>query len=410
MRDLDDLLDPVVSRQATEATRTPDFAVVARRGRYRRRRARAMAVGAVAAAVAAVSLVGTRVAQDNAAPEPADRIQRFEGPDGELARAIESGDASPGTKVPSRDGSVLLTAWTVNDIEGFDPRDDDSTLSSYGYTLRVDGETYWSKLYDDVSILWPETVGDDAYVVLRTRQADLVDPSGIQPLTFSKTPIDVADPAIDAIVPMLTVRGRYFAIDRETATAAPVRELDGVGPGCGGGTRALVADGNVWALGGSDDLVRYGADGTTSTYRYQTRASTYADTIVQYGDRIGVVWFGAGGDLRVSVPDPTSSEVATYDYPDVGRRCGFYAAVLPDGRLLLIIGRNAVIRSTDETWALAQLSRMPAVLRDAWPSDLLPAGDRVCAGTMGILGAPTEPRDQVCTTDGLHWEPTQLGS
>jgi hypothetical protein len=405
MRDLDDLLDPVVSRQATEAARTPDFAVVARRGRYRRRRARAMAVGAVAAAVAAVSLVGTRVAQDNAAPEPADRIQRFEGPDGELARAIESGDASPGTKVPSQDGSVLLTEWHVTDIDAFDPRDEDSRVMRYGYTILVDGETRWSELYDE-TIIYSAVVGDDTYVVLRGRHADLVDPEGIRPLTFSRTPADIADPDIDAIVPMLVVYGRYYVVDRESATVAPVRELDGVGPGLGG-TRVVRTDaGDVWALAGSryvHDVVRYGADGTTTRYRYASSELRAPTTLVPHGDRVGVVRaFGREHlDLRVSVPDPTSTRVATYDYPDVGGVLG--AAVLPDGRLL-IAGGDAIVRSTDASWDRAEAYPVPEAVLEAGATSFVTAGDRVCTRTAALLGGPGEAVDPICTTDGLHWQ------
>ena len=61
MRDLDELLDPVVSRKASAAARTPDFAAVERRGQQRRRRARAAAVGAVVAVAAVVSVVGSEM-------------------------------------------------------------------------------------------------------------------------------------------------------------------------------------------------------------------------------------------------------------------------------------------------------------------------------------------------------------
>jgi hypothetical protein len=409
MRDLDDLLDPVVSRRATEAARRPDFATVERRGRRRRQRARAVAVGAVVAAVATVSIVGTRVAQDQAAPEPAGRIG-FEGPNGELARAIATGDADPYAETPSRDGSVLLTGWTVLDVEAFDPNDEDSLVPRGGFTLRVDGETYWSKVYNDV-ITGLTVIGDDGYVVLHGRKADLVDPDGIQPLTFRKSPVDIADPEIDAIVPMLVKQGRHFGLDRESATVAPVAELDGVGPTCSGSGHGVVRTeaGEIWALdagAAAPSVVRYGADGSTS-YPYAGGLRVRGASLVEHGGQVGVVWVTPEGDVRVSVPGDTSEAVAGYDYPDVGGACSFGAAVLPDGRLLLL-GPDQVARSVDSTWAEAEA--FPQAHERAFAAT--GNEESVCFGGANDAGQPpmNERPDLMCTTDGLHWQRTEIGS
>jgi hypothetical protein len=110
MRDLDELLDPVVSRRASEAAGAPDFAAVARRGRQRRRRAQTMAIGAVVAVVAAVSVVGTQVVEDRAAPGPA-VPPGYDDPNGELQRAVEAGEAEVDSTAVGVDGATL-TVWS----------------------------------------------------------------------------------------------------------------------------------------------------------------------------------------------------------------------------------------------------------------------------------------------------------
>jgi hypothetical protein len=418
MRDLDDLLDPMVSRRASEAAHPPDFAAVERRGHQRQRRARVMALGAVVAVVAGIGVVGIHVASNRADPVPAERIEKFDDADGELAKAIEAGDAKPREKLVDRNGSVLLTTWEIPPPGGYDPRSSTGPVPEFGYTLRVDGQTLWSSLYD-TGFLAPTAIGDDAFIIASVNGEDLVTARGIRPLTVSETPVDIGSSDADAFLStvsgggtsvLLAAPSAYLAIDLESATAAPVSELDGIDPGCGDPPVVRTDSGDVWALKRRDDvyeLVRYGADGTTSSYRYARQAESTAAALVEHRGRVGVVWNALGRDRRVSVPGQSPGSISTYDYPDGGGRC-LSPVVLPDGRLL-IVGAE-VIRSADASWQTAATHPLPSIFQGfvTWP--IVPAGDEICTSTAAIeIGQTTVP-EPMCTTDGLKWHPGQIGS
>jgi hypothetical protein len=409
MRDLDELLDPTVSRRASAAARTPDFAVVERRGLQRRRRARALAVGAAVAVVAAASVVGAQLSSDRLNTEPA-VPPGFDDSDGELAQAIDNGDALVESKVPSGDGDSLLTVWSVLDSDQVDP-DDPNWLTQYGVTLRVGGRTYWSEIRN--GLVQISAVGSDEFLINRAKRADLIGPDGIRHVRFSDAPADLADPEIDAIGPYLIVRGDYFAIDVESATAAPIPELGEVAPGCNNLWRsALRTDqGQLWALerdGDRHELVRHRPDGSETSYVYATQSGGSAASLVQYGGQVAVVWLAPGQDLRVSIPGESSEDIAGYDYPDVGPFCSYGAAVLPDGRLL-VHGADAVARSTDVGWQEAEAfpqhfsGRRSALV----PSD---RGPCVVLYDESVGPEPTAEPTVSCSTDGLTWRETEPGS
>jgi hypothetical protein len=402
MRDLDELLDPTVSRRASAAARTPDFAVVERRGLQRRRRAQAMAVGAVVAVVAVVGVVGGQLSSDRLSTEPA-VPPGFDDSGGDLARAIDNGDASVQSKIPSGDGDSLLTVWDLLDTDQVDP-DDPSTLWQYGVTLRVDGRTYWSEVQS--GLVQTFAVGNDEFLVNRDKRADLVGPDGIRRVHFSDAPADLADPAIDAVGPFLIVRGDYFAIDVESATAARIPELRDVAPGCNNPQTSAVRtdNGELWALeraGDRHQLVRHRADGSETSYLYATQSGRSSASLVQDDGQVAVVWLAPGRDLRVSIPNQSSDDVTTYDYPDVGPFCSYGAAVLPDGRLL-IQGAESVARSTESSWHEAEAFRQRFTGR--WHSSLLASDQRLC-----VLLNEEDPT-LTCSTDGLHWSETEPGS
>ncbi|HYJ68570.1 MAG TPA: hypothetical protein VEX15_13020 [Nocardioidaceae bacterium] len=412
MRDLDELLDPVVSRRATAATHTPDFAAIERRGRQRRRRARAMAAGAVAAVAAAIAFTGTQVVQDSAAPEPVGHLRGFEGPDGELGRAIDSGDASVANKAWSADGSTLLTTWSVSLLDPDNPR---SFAPAVGYTIQTGEQEGWSKVYRNEVFFVPSSpVADGVFAVGRRGELNLVSPGGIREMRVTKPPAPFADLDGDALVADWERYGGYLLIDVGAGHASEVKELSDVAPAsCGtSASAALSNDGDLWALRHADgryELVRTLPDGGSTSFVFANQAADPLASIIQYEGRVGVLWIATGGDLRVSVPNQSAGDVTTYNYPDVAKSgltnagCTFDAVVLPDGRLL-IVGPSTLARSTDATWTRAETYPVPAELRKTTTGGLGAVGEEACAATYDPYDSrEIDVPDPICSTDGLRW-------
>src|SRR5262245_51164530 len=395
-RDLGDLLDPVVSLAASEAARTADFAVVEQRGWDRARRVRTATVGVVTAVVA-VGVVGTALtARDDDRAESDDRIREFDGPDGELAEAIEAGDVDPVLRMPSADGEELLTTWRYfNESEVLDPL----RATNYGVTLTIDGERHWSDL--TVGTIYRIEALDDGFLLLWNNRTEYVTEEGVRLVRFGGAPAHLDAPELDGVRPLLLTDGRYYAVESTDATAAPIPELDDADPGQCGDRVVRASDGALWAVErGGERLVRHEPDGSTSSYHYATRA-VVAATVVERDGQVGVAWIAAGGDLGLSVYDAGADKIATFDYPDVGG-CEFDAAVLPDGRML-VSGSAGTTRSLDDTWRTA--SQLPLVPTAA-EHGLVEAGDYLCAGLSSRIGGYQLSADDTltCTTDGELWQ------
>jgi RNA polymerase sigma-70 factor (ECF subfamily) len=400
-RELADLLDPEVGRVASEAANGPDFALIEERGRDRARRTRTMTVGAVVAVVAAGVLATALTARDDGGPERADQLREFEGPDDELAEAIESGEVDPVHRMPSADGHAVLTTWKYFDYEVavLDPL----RATNYGVTLTIDGERHWSDLA--VGTIYRIEALDDGFLLLWDNRTEFVNEEGVRPVHFRGAPARLGDPEFDGARPLLLSNGRYYAVESADATAALVPELDEAGPGRCGDRVVRTSDGALWAVErDGEQLVRHEPDGSKTSYRYATRAPDAA-TVVERDGQVGVAWVAAGGDLRVSVHDAEADEIATFDYPDVGG-CGFDAAVLPDGRLL-VSGPADTVRSLDDTWNAADpLPLVPSAAEHG----LVEAGDYLCAGLSSRVGGFQLPVHDIltCTTDGERWQQVGL--
>src|SRR5262245_46076636 len=263
MRDLDDLLDPVVSRRASEAAHTPDFATVERRGRQRQRKARVTAIGAVVA-LAAVSVVGTQVASDRSDTAPANP-PGFDDPNGRLARAVGSGDAYP-SRVAMSDTGATLATWQALVMS----REGDPLRS--GFALAVDGDTYWSPMrYGEVSAA---PLASNAFVVGvstvlgKPLTYSLVDESGVHPIEIAPR-ADLDDGSSDGFAVLSQRRPAVYAVDVETRTASPVSELAGLTPFLRYPELPQTDDGAPWTIDLAPDRPRpipLAPDGEVSSY------------------------------------------------------------------------------------------------------------------------------------------------
>lgn len=418
MRDLDDLLDPVVSRRASEAAHPPDFAAVERRGEQRLRRARAAAVGAVVAVVAGIGVVGIQVTTDRPDTAPAGTVE-WEGLDGELGRAIESGEAEIQQTWLGSDGSVL-TVWT------HDPFDDPGQFSLNGMTLAVDGRTYWSPLVHGIAV---EPLVDETFMVVLNAGVDVVgeapeiyltDPDGLRPLEIVPTtpaaPATLATGAYDAYAYSFEDRpaalSRVYAVDVDTATAFPIPELRGTSPSWSviNDRLAQTVDGRLWLLtsrGGGPALLRMTQEGQVTRYplppvfpdRWQDASVSLS---VGDGGRPILLWQSGRSDLRLSSTVRDARTVSSVSVGEIGRHDTASAAMLADGRLLVRAG-DRILRSVDATWR--NFEELPGPTGSSIGSyELESGGGRVCL-TSQIVADAMRPW---CTTDGDTWEQVDL--
>ena len=428
MRDLDDLLDPVVSRRASAAARTPDFESVERRGRQRRRRARAAAVGAVVAVVAAVSVVGSQVASYRSDTAPAGTIE-WDGPDGELARAVESGDADSGQVLVSADGSMLTTWSHFTDVD----IDTEQYPFTSGLSLAIDGKTYWSPLayrHLDISRL---ASGEFVVGIIREKfdrwSYYVADADGLRPVELTDDPADLANVDDDGYAWMYDQQDRpegIYAFDVENATASLVSELIDVVPDANDRSFQLpqTDDGDLWVIADRPDqppeLVHLTPDGRLSTYGLpagRLRHWPVSDSLNAIsGSRDGrpiVLWSDGEPDTN-GRPAParplkltTVSASGTISTADLGMAPGSLqatAAALPDGRLLVNRG-TGLLRSSDESWRdfepVAPPDGMPT---KHWQRGTLTAtDDSVCLAPHDVPGS-----EIACTDDGESWRRVDL--
>ena len=428
MRDLDDLLDPVVSRKASAAARTPDFAAVERRGRQRLRRARAAAVGAVVAVAAVVSVVGAQVASYRSDTAPA-TPPGFDDTDGTLARAVASGDAYALDVAMTDAGSALATWIQIPSARHRPP-------VQYGFTLAVGDDTYWSPMYGAVSAT---PLVDDGFVVgTATGPGDrpryfLVDEDGIRPLEIAAHAADLESGSYEGYALLQHGRhqaSRIFAVDVEAETAAPVAELADVTPFLPYPMEIpQTDDGAMWVIDLTPDgarLVSLESDGGVSRYRLPS-GSVRDDVImslkamsVSPDGRPILLWIDGrpGGErgpqppLTLQMSTVTASTVHTYDSLGSYRMRGGHkpsAAALPDGRLLVHTGRS-LIRTTDSDWQQAvelDLSKI-ATYEDMRTSNLRASDEMVCLMPNNSSEAGTPPDLAQCTGDGDTWDPIDL--
>jgi hypothetical protein len=432
MRDLDEMLDPVVSRRASGAARPPDFAALERRARQRRRRTRAMTVGAVVVVAAAVSVVGTQVMSDRVDTAPAGTIQ-YDGRNGELARAIRSGAAAvePGVALGA-DGSVL-TVWRR--VESPDHPD---RPTRRGFTVAVDGTTHWSPLaYHDVQAA---ELADGSFIVAVTEDASdtlptyyIADADRLRPLELATTPLDPGDGGYDgvAVLQSGSVAGTVYAIDTETASASPFRQLDGVVADAR--TSALEvarsADGGFWIVDASPDpdellnltpdgrVARYplpiGMEGALTNDDLTLSVSTDGRPVllwtVQHYDAVrekntAVVRLSTVGESGISSPTDVATAGALAD-PSV--------ASLPGGRLLIKAG-DRLLASTDSTWReFTEVAGPAEGPRDVVSLYRMVSGDGgACLTPTGAVSAYfftyKAASYAYCTSDGESWEPLAL--
>jgi hypothetical protein len=435
MRDLDDLLDSVVSRRASAAARTPDFAAVERRGQQRRRRARASAVGAVVAVVAVVSVVGTQVASDRADTAPAGTIE-WEGPDGELGRAVEAGKADSAGVVVSADGS-MLTRW--NHFTGSIDPDDVSSAFVEGVSLAVDGTTYWSPLaYKGVEAF---RLASGAFVVSLNEAEEfparlsyyVADASGIRPIDLVEGPADLASGVYDGYVWMYAESSPsvgIYAVDVETATASLVSELTGVVPDTNDPSLQLpqTDDGELWVVADRPDepaeLVNMAPDGELTRYpmppgsmRTASAIGIRALTVSQDG-RLIMLWddgrINMLGELlapqtRMLTTVSASGTVSTVELGDPPQNVAPTVAPLPDGRLL-IDNSGVLMRSSDETWRHFETVAPPeGISAKRLRSSTVTASDHsVCLTPSPYFGDGRRGLGIVCTVDGDYWDRVEL--
>jgi hypothetical protein len=435
MRDLDDLLDPVVSRRASAAARTPDFAAVERRGQQRRRRARASAVGAVVAVVAVVSVVGTQVASDRADTAPAGTIE-WEGPDGDLGRVVESGEAENTGVVVSPHGS-LLTTWSYLTDGEIDPREGLPDVS--GFTLAIDGQTYWSPLdYTSVEV---SQLASDAFVLSLVEKGEdpalpsdyVADVRGIQPLELTQTPADLASGSFEGFAHLIGTREDEFgiyAIDVQTLTASPVAELNDRYLHLDDITHVpQTGDGELWVIDlGSHRLVHMASDGRLSTYPLPPESRRFGDigmslreSSMSTDGRPIVLWADGGSDKYGNLIPPMtllltsvtgSGTVSTVDLGATPGQAPASAAALTDGRLLVNNG-GGLLRSSDVSWrdfeAVAAPEGVPAKRLRTY---VLKTIDRAVCLTPSYPSVNYADNrtmlESFCTTDGESWESVDL--
>lgn len=412
MRDLDELLDPVVSRRASDAARTPDFAAVQRWGVQRRRRARVAAVGAVVAVVATASAVAVEVPSDRSDTAPAGVIE-YEGPDGELARAIESGEAKLHDVYLGRNDS-LLTVWRQRVSE---PTRSDPGLR-YGFTLNADGSARWSPARFDGVLVSELRAGsylvqDGAHGVGDVARAVYVaDVDGIRRLDVAETSADFSI-RYDGFAKLSVDRrasSQVYAVDLETLTAWPVaEETDGAFLDIG--TIGPTDDGGFWLVG-EDRMTYLDGDGEQTRYRIagmRDPSIHRLDAEVTRDGRPVSVWsdFSPGGlhdPHQLKVSTVRDGEVVTNHLGDVNYSELGSAALLPDGRLLVYAGET-LLRTTDPRWRS---------VKDLGPVEWLPssfytlheAAGEVCLAPIGVMGQ--QDRETRCSTDGQSWEPVDL--
>lgn len=435
MRDLDDLLDPVVSRRASAAARTPDFAAVERRGQRRRRRARVSAVGAVVAVVAAVSVVGTQVASDRADTAPAGTIE-WEGPDGELARVVESGQAENTGVVVGPGGSLLTTRSHLTDEE-MDPREGLPDVG--GFALAIDGQTYWSPLdYLSVEV---SRLASDAFVLSLVEKGEdlalpsyyVVDVEGIRPLELTQAPADLANGSYEGFVYLIGTREDQmgiYALDVQTLTASLVVELADHYVHLDDFTHVpQTEEGELWVIDlGPDHLVHMAPDGGLSTYPLPPESRRFGDIGMSLREssmspdgRPIVLWADGGSDEVGNLVPPmtlmlttvtASGTVSTVDLGATPGRAPASAAALPDGRLLVNNG-GGLLRSTDESWrdfdAVDAPEGVPAKRLRTYVVKTIDRAVCLTPSYSGVdYGDNRTGLASFCTTDGESWEPIDL--
>jgi hypothetical protein len=433
MRDLDELLDPVVSRKASAAARTPDFAAVERRGQQRRRRARAAAVGAVIAIAAVVSVIGAQVASYRSDTAPAGTIE-WDGPDGELARMAESGEADGGNVMVGADGSVLMT-WSHQG-----PIDPDANQSPFirGVSLTADGKTYWSPLnFDQIE---PARLGSGGFVVALTEKGDdlapfsyyVADENNVRPLELSERPADLASGDYDGyayIYATQTPKGAIWAVDADSASAAPVSQLTGVVPDFNnfGLDIPQTDDGEVWVIahrpGPAPKLVHMASDGQLNRYPLPARLQHWPilENLIGISasadGRPILLW--ADGEFDANppvVPRPlklttvtASGAIRTVDLGMIPGKSHASAAALPDGRLL-VNNSAGPLRSSDESWQDFERIAPPDGMRAGQLRHyvLAASADSVCLTSSPYFGTNQSGSGLRCTEDGESWHQVDL--
>ena len=436
MRDLDDLLDPVVSRKASAAARTPDFAAVERRGRQRLRRARAAAVGAVVAVAAVVSVVGAQVASYRSETAPAGTIE-WDGPNGELARLAESGKAASGDVIVGMDGS-LLTKWSH--LGRIEPDMDHSPIVS-GFSLAIHGKTYWSPLeYQDIEV---SRLASGGFLVgLTENDAEpaplayyIADASGLRPVELTDDPPDLSNAGYDGYAWMYAEPDPpvgIYALDIESSTAASlVSELPRVIPDDNdpGSQLAQTDDGELWIISDQPDqpaeLLSLAADGRLITYplpvgrlRHWPVQETLTGISASLDGRPILLWADGQLDTNGSPVPPrplklstvtNSGTVSTVDLGMAPGKAHATGAALPDGRLLVNNGVG-LLRSSDTSWhdfeTIAAPEGMPAEQLRRYV--LTASADSVCLTPSPYLGANLSGSGIYCTADGDTWDQVDL--
>src|SRR5262245_21859697 len=434
MRDLDDLLDPVVSRKASAAARTPDFAAVERRGQQRRRRARAAAVGAVVAVAAVVSVVGSQVASYRSDTAPAGTI-KWDGPNGDLARDVASGKAASGDVMVAADGS-LLTEWGT-DIDN--PGANQSPFI-HGFSLAIDGKTYWSPLeYQDIEV--SRLASGDFLVGLTAKNGEpapiayyIADPSGLRPVELTDDPADLANSDYDGYAWMYAEPDPpvgLYALDVGSATASLVSGLPRVVPDNNDLSMQLpqTDDGELWVIADEPDqpaeLHHLAPDGRLSTYpmpagglsHWPLPENLIAISASQDGRPI-LLWADARLDTNGPPVSPrplkltTVSASGAFRTVDLGMMPGkapANAAALPDGRLLV---NNSVglLRSSDKSWQDFEPIAPPDGIRAEQLRHyaLAASDDAVCLASSPYFGVNLSGSGLRCTQDGESWHLVDL--
>lgn len=427
MRDLDELLDPVVSRKASAAARTPDFAAVERRGRQRLRRARAAAVGAVVAVAAVVSVVGAQVASYRSDTAPA-TPPGFDDSDGRLARVVASGNAYT-DDVAMTDAGASLATWMYLPRTGPVP-------VQYGFSLAVGDATYWSPMHYSAVEATPLAGG--AFVVGTSPDPDarpsyslVDDDKGIRPLKMAAQPSDLESGSYEGYALLSDRRHgatKIFAVDVETETAAPVAQLANVTPYLPDPSQIpQTDDGALWVVDRAPDgahLINLTSDGDVFSYRLppgsvrdDVTMSLRAMSVSPDGRPI-LLWVDGrpGGEngprppLTLQLSTVTGSTVHTFDYLGSSRLLDQpSAAALPDGRLLMKTGRSLLL-TTDSGWRRAadvDLSTI-ATYAELRNSKLSATDDGVCLLPRDRTDPGFPPHVAQCTENGETWYPVDL--
>src|SRR5262245_483595 len=426
MRDLDELLDPEVSRKASAAARTPDFAAVERRGQQRRRRARAVAVGAVVAVAAVVSVVGSQVASYRSDTAPA-TPPGFDDSDGRLARVVGSGNAYT-DDVAMTDAGATLATWIHFKLRG--------PTIEYGFSLAVGDETYWSPM--DYGVVETTPLAGGAFVLGTSPDPDarpsyslVDDDKGIRPLKMAAQPADLESRSYEGYA-LLSDRPhgatKIFAVDVETETAAPVAQLANVTPYLPDPSQLpQTDDGALWVVDRAPDgpqLVYLTSDGAVFSYRLppgsvrdDVTMSLRAMSVSPDGRPI-LLWVDGrpGGEngprppLTLQLSTVTGSTVHTFDYLGSTRLLDQpSAAALPDGRLLIRTGRSLLL-TTDSGWRQAadvDLSTI-ATYEELRNSKLSASDDGVCLLPYNRTDPGFPPHVAQCTESGETWYPVDL--